>query len=109
VTYGQQQHSNLELLVRSKSDGKRLVEGRATLLEEHWEHYSDESGRPDISTPGEIQISWKIGDYHSHESQPSSPEGCPTKILQPIPYALRDQGNNELDRLEKEGVLEKTR
>lgn len=117
VTYDQQQYRNLELLVVGGSGPSLLGRDWLKVVKLDWRRIgnvsasqSPESRIASLKEKYKSVFSESLGTITPMKAKLNVRKDAQPKFFKPrpIPYALRERVNDELDRLEEEGVLEKT-
>ena len=117
VINGQQHHQNLKLLVVQGSGPSLMGRDWLKVVRLDWKQIGKVSAAGSLeSRVAALQdryqevFSETLGTITPFQAQLSVTPDARPKFFKPrsVPYALRERVENELDRLEKDGVLEKT-
>ena len=118
VRYGQQHHKNLKLLVVSGSGPCLMGRDWLRVVRLDWRKIgkvsatttSIESRVAALQEQYQEVFSETLGTITPFQAKLSVTPGAPPKFFKPrsVPFALKERVESELDRLERDGVLEKT-
>ena len=119
VQYGQQCHRGLELLIAQGAGPSLLGLDWLRVVRLDWRSIGKVSTSTSVSLEARVAVlqdryqevfSEKLGTITHFQAKLSvKPEAAPKFFkLRPVPFAIRGRVANELDRLEQDGIIEKT-
>lgn len=119
VEYGQQKCPHLNLLVVQGSGPCLLGRDWLGTLRLDWRHIRQVTLQPATTREKRVEVLLQhypevfaetLGTITPFKAKLSMNQTAPPKFFKPrpVPFALRDQVGSELDRLEREGVIERT-